>query len=232
MALNLFSGSGKKYIYIIGGKLCEKVDEGTPGSRKREHEKSDKSIVVKYEIEYKSCDGVIKYIDFKDTDFGQQCNVEFEDFVLTLDTSSRYFIDFAKKLPSINIEKPVEIAPYDWEPEPGRRSTGLNIIQDHKKAKSFYWDEIEKKPCHNLPVPIGNTEIYKSDDWKVFYINLKKFLVSEVQSMGMSKAVKREKEEQSEEDNYTPNNGEVDDIEIPITGEKKEKELKIEDVPF
>lgn len=239
MKLNQFAGSSKTYLYIIGGNICQKVDETTPGARRREFENpTTKAKGFKWEMVYRSCEGVIQSLNFRDTDYGHQLNVEFDDAVLTLDTSSRYFSEFAKKLPSIKIGEPIEVAPYDWEPEPGKRSIGMNLIQNGKKAKNYYWDEVEEKPCHGIPVPTGNTKTYNSDDWQVFYIGVKKFFIAEIEKLGMKKVEKQE----DEEEYSAPKSSKVDE-EIPIVGmEEKpknkkvsldnEEEIKIEDVPF
>lgn len=224
----MHTGSNNTYLYIIGGNICQKVEETTPGARRREFENpTTKAKGVKFEIVYRSWEGIIRTLSFRDTDFGHQLNVEFDDAVLTIDTSSRYFSDFAKKLPSINIEEPIEIVPYDWEPEPGKRSIGMNLVQHGKKMKNYYWDELENKPCHGIPAPIGNTKTYKSDDWKVFYISVKKFFISEIEKLGMSKENKKEQEQQEEEMAvYTPQKV---DVEIPIV---KQEEIKVKDIPF
>lgn len=232
-----FTGSSKTYLYIIGGNICEKVDESTPGARKREFENpKTKEKGAKWEVVYRSWEGVIKTLTFKDTDFGHQLNVEFDDAALTLDTTSRYFSDFAKKLPSIKIGESVEVAPYDWEPEPGKRSIGMHLIQNEKKAKNYYWDNTEEKPCHGIPVPIGNTKAYKSDDWKVFYIGVKKFFISEIEKLGMNKVYKTEEQEteNEEENTYSPQSSQVDE-EIPIVNQEETKEedtVDINKVPF
>ena len=238
-----YTGSGKTYLYIIGGNICQKVDEETPGARKRNFENPTTKVKgSKWEIVYRSWEGIIKSLSFRDTDFGHQLNIEFDDAVLTLDTTSRYFSEFAKKLPSIEIEEPVEIAPYDFEPEPNDRKIGINLIQNGKKAKNYYWDETEEKPCHGIPVPIGNTKTYKSDDWQVFYIGVKKFFIAEIEKMNMSKAHKTEEQEMAEEEEYhAPKASKVDE-EIPVINPKEkpttkkieaeEDEIKIEDVPF
>lgn len=241
-----FTGSGKTYLYIIGGNICEKVDEQTPGARRREFENPTTKVKgVKYELVYRSWEGIIRSLDFRDTDYGYQLNIEFDDAVLTLDTTSRYFSEFAKKLPSIEIEEPVEIAPFDFEPEPGRRAIGMHLIQNGKKALNWYWDVTEDKPTHGIPVPTGNTKTYKSDDWKVYYIGVKKFFISEIEKLKMSKANKIEEQEIADEKErdeiFAPKTSKVDE-EIPVINPKEkptskkieaeEDEIKIEDVPF
>lgn len=241
-----FTGSSKTYLYIIGGNICTKVDESTPGARKREFENPTTKVKgYKWEVVYRSWEGIIRSLDFRDTDYGHQLNIEFDDAVLTLDTESRYFSEFAKKLPCITLSEPVEVAPFDWEPEPNKRSIGMHLIQNGKKAKNFYWDEIENKTCHGIPVPVGDTKAYKSDDWKVFYIGVKKFFIREIEKMGMSKAdIAGEQDMENEEARdaiFAPKTSKVDE-EIPVINPKEkpttkkieaeEDEIKIDDVPF
>lgn len=235
-----WSGSDKTYLYIIGGDICINSTQDTPGARRRDYETSAGIKGTKWELVYRSWEGIVRSLDFKDTDYGEQISIEFDDAILNMNTDSRYFSDFAKKLPSINIDEPIEIAPYDFETkEDKKRLIGLNIIQNGKKAENYYLDVTNGKAIHGFPVPIGNTKTYKSDDWKVFFISVKKFLVSEIQGMNMSWTDRRQKEEASNEQDRDAIFGssltttKVDDG-IPVIEPKSEDEagVQLNKVPF
>ena len=161
-----YTGGDWTYLYIIGGNICQNVEKDSEGARRRDWETKDGKKGTKYELVYRSWEAMIKSLTFKDTDYGTQLNVEMEDATLTLPTDSRYFSDFAKKVKSLDLTKPVEFAPYDWEPEPGKRSIGINLLQGGKKVTNYYWNDVDSTWVHGIPQPVGETKYFKSDDWK------------------------------------------------------------------
>ena len=170
------------YLTIVGGKMVEKVEEGTPWAVKREYETSDGNKWVKFELQYKNLDWIIADVEFKDWDFGEQCIIILQDWSnldkLTLNTDSRYFADFAKKLPNIKLAEKVTINPFDFETN-WKRLTGLSIKQDWEKIENYYWDGT--KAINGMPeVSKAEAKKYDKDDWKSFFIKVKKFLKQKV----------------------------------------------------
>lgn len=211
--------SDKTYLSIVGGNLSQKVNEGTPGAVRREYELKNGTKGIKYEIIHQGWHGMIRSIYAKEGEFGEVLNVVFDDAVISIPTNSRYFSDFAKKIMSADLDQEVFIAPFDFETDEGKRMTGVSVIQNGIKLKNFYWDEEAKKPIKMFPVPEGDTRTYNSDDWRVYFIQVKRFLLSQLSTLTFSNKTPEEQPEP------------IDDIPV-IQLDKEDGEVKIEDVPF
>jgi len=178
--------SNKTYLTIVRGTLTQKVDENTPNAKLRKYEKSDGSEGEKWELQYKSVSGVINSLDFKDSDFGEQFVIELKDvdetYSLQFPVDSKYFSDFGKKVSNIHLDMEIVLRPFDFEPE-GKRRTGISIMQEGVKIENYFWDNDNKKVLHGFPVPENKGEGFDNDDWKVYFIDVKKFLKKHVQGI-------------------------------------------------
>lgn len=180
MALTQTPESNMKYIYIVGGCFKEQVEEGTLSANRREYEKADKSVGIKYEISYCSLDGKITNIKFRDSDYGKLILIEIDnDIQLSMNTESRYFMNFARKLPAIDLGKKVNMSPYDFETAEGKRMVGISVVQNEEKIKDYYYDG--KKNLNNLPNPPEGEK--DKDDWKIYFTTVKKFLIRQIEDM-------------------------------------------------
>ena len=173
----------KMYLSIIGWTLVQKVEEGSAGAKKREYETSDWNKGVKWEISYKNLTGKITGMTFKDGDFGEQFILQLSDsdnnYQIAMTTDSRYFGDFAKKLPNLELEDEITLNPYDFTSKEGKQMRGLSIVQDWEKVTSAYWDG--KKTLGGMPeVSKADAKTYTKDDWKIYFMAVKKFLKAEV----------------------------------------------------
>jgi len=227
MTLEKFE-STKKYLTIINGVLREKVKKETYGAVRRVYKIKDGKKPgkykesEKYELMYKTLTGLIHNIKFEDGDFGQQMKIFFKDEVLTLPTNSRYFQDFAKKIMGADINEKIIISPFDFEAD-GRRLSGVTIYQNGFKLSNYYYDVQNKKVINGFPKPKGNVEKYTKDDWKIYFIEVKKFLIEEIETKLKplidpklrENSTKRQEEETEEEPE-----------------EEYQQEIKLEDLPF
>lgn len=173
------------YLSVVGGNMVESSKEGVKGAVKREYETSDGKKGVKYEILHKNLVGRITEVEFKDGSFGEQALIKFqngkEKAIVTVTTSSKYFTDFAKKLPNVDLSKDVTFNVYDFESKEGKQQTGVSITQEGVKVKGAYWDSETKKSLKGFPnVSKSERADMDSDDWKMFFIKVKKFLKKEV----------------------------------------------------
>ena len=175
MSLQKASAS-KEFVSIIGGKFRKQVEEGTPESIKRDYEKSDGSKGVKYELVFDSVEGVISNVSFADTDFGKVFHIEIDGVTVSTGTDGRYFADIIKRLAGADLSKPVTLRPYDFEAE-GKKLTGVSVKQGGEKLKNFFYDG--EKNLHGFPVM--EDENPDSDDWKIYFTKVKKFLVKYVE---------------------------------------------------
>lgn len=257
-------GVRKPYLSIIQGTLRQQIDETIfndmnkksekHNAVKRDYELKNGNKGTKYELVFMEWYGRIEDVRLKDTQYGEQLEVEFDDAIMVINTDSRYFTDFVKKLASININQTVVVHPFDFEPEPGKKATGVAITQNDQKVKSYYDTKDENGKwlsIHGFPRPTGNTKHFKKDDWKAYFLEVKRFLKSEVerirQDIDMSvpdisaKAPEGEKLEDHEVDNgpiredevvtegYT-NSEQYKGVKPAVDDDKEE--VRLEDVPF
>ncbi len=111
--------------------------------------------------------------------------------IATMPEDSRFATDFLAKLPNINLDEPVRIAPYDFEPEKGGRKVGLSITQgeEPQKIKSFFVEETLVGTQTKYQNTHGYPEATAEDksDWPFFYKKVNKFLVKYAQQNILSK---------------------------------------------
>lgn len=175
----------KTYLTIVQGTLSQQVKEGTPKAEKRTYETKDGKKGEKWELKFKSVSGIISQMKIEDSDFGEQLKIVISDagelFQLQLPLASNYFTDFGKKLPNIELGYPVTISPYDFETKEGKKKTGLTITQEGVKLENNYYDPEKKENLHGFPTPKGKGKGFDKDDWKMYFIEVKKFMKKKVQ---------------------------------------------------
>jgi hypothetical protein len=200
------------FLNIIQGTIRQKVDQDTPGAKRREYETPAGAKGTKYEIIYQAWSGVVQGLNIRPTEFGEFLNIVFEDAILSIGLDSRYFSDFVKKFASADLHEEITIKPYDFEPEEGKRKTGLLVVQNGEKLTDYFYDFDTKEYKHGFPEPEGDVKKYSKDDWKIYFIKVKKFLKEYVEKMEIN-SIKKDEEVQ----------------ELPLP---KEEEIRIEDIPF
>jgi len=192
MASEIVTGGGSTtYLSIIGGRLKQKVEETTEGAKIRTYEDKEGNEGSKWELTHKNVSGMLIGFGLDKKDFGVTM---LEIVVIDGDglktqigcpDSSRYAMDFMEKLPNIDLTKEVLLNSYDFEaknPTTGKvsRKTGFSIIQGDDKISTAYFDFDKKKNLRGMPeVDQAEAADYDSDDWKVYYLQKKKFLVKE-----------------------------------------------------
>ena len=174
----------RRFITILSdGKFHETVLEGTDGAIKREYEDKNDVKQIKWELVFDEVSGRITKISFKDGDYGKFLNLEIDnDGVISMGTTDSFGEDMMKKLPSINFSTSVKLIPYSFEVD-GRNKKGITVYQDDIKIDNFYWDKEKSKPTNGIPEPEGDTKDFTKDDWKIHFIKVRKFLISEVEKL-------------------------------------------------
>lgn len=175
----------RKFITILAdGKFHESVEDGTPGSVVREYEDSKTGeMKQKVELVHESVSGIITNVSFHDGEFGKTIQVELDgDGVVSVGTTSTFGEDLMKKLPAIDLTKEVKLTPYSFEAE-GKTRKGITVYQGGEKVESFYYDKEAKKAINDIPQPEGDTKSFDSDDWKMYFMVVRKFLIKQVEKI-------------------------------------------------
>jgi len=179
------------YTVLSDGKFHRAVAQGTEGAVERKYEDKDGIEQVKYELIYTELEGNITNMEFVDGDFGTNLHIELDqEGILSFGTSSSFGEDLMKKIPAIDFTKPVTFAPYSFE-DAGKSRKGVTVIQDGDvKIKSYYRQD--DKDVNGMPSPEGDTSKYKSDDWKLYFLQVRKFLTKEITTIIEAKFHKKD----------------------------------------
>lgn len=171
-----------RYISIkADGLLHEKVSKDTEGAVLREYELKDGTKGEKYELLYKDIrDVTVTNIQFEDSDFGENILVTLSDgeneVILAENVASNFGTDILKKLPNVSFSEKLTLSPYSFTDERGKDRRGVTMWQKSDKVADYFWDG--EKKLHGFPEPEGDTSGYDKDDWKMYFIQVKKFLVN------------------------------------------------------
>lgn len=191
----IHTGNATTYLKIIDGRFSRKVPEGTEGAKFRKWEVGkDKGDL--WEILYDDWIGIVDGIVIRNSKYGKgqkECLISIGDAMITVNTKSKYFRDFACKIFSADRSKPIFFRPFSFEvPERERPIVGLTLKQDMehfeiiegykifgRKMKNHFKDEETKKPLHGYPQV---DEERKDEDgyWTVYYIAVANFLVEQL----------------------------------------------------
>lgn len=167
------------------GMIRVKADKETPGAKYREYETSDGTKGSKYELEYSELSGKIIGLEFFDGDYGKVLQVKVKDgdevIVLCLTVSSNFCEDFMKKLPNVDLSKEVTIKPYSFEDKITKKlKKGVTIIQGEEKAANFFIKDLGDNKyglTNGYPAP-EKDKTYDKEDWKIYFMQARKFLVN------------------------------------------------------
>lgn len=171
-----------RYISIkADGKLHETVSRETEGAVFREYETSTGEKGSKWELVYKNVEGYITNIKFEEGDYGENLQITIKDgdeeVTLSEGVGTSFGEDMLKKLPALNFTKRVGFSPYSFENEKGKLIKGVSVYQQSDKVTNFFYDFEKKEGLHGFPMPEGDTAEYKKDDWKIYFLQVRKFLV-------------------------------------------------------
>lgn len=138
--MGLENREGGNYITILGGKLCQRVPEGTEGAITRVN-KVGKTVHERF---YDSFTGKLINISVKDGDYGKSWNFVFrdkeDDYTLQLSYSNSFATAFLKMLPNIDLTKEMKVTPVVKEVD-GKDRSSLFVNQDGQTVKHAYTKE-------------------------------------------------------------------------------------------
>lgn len=172
------SGSGNTlFLSIKAGNLVQSAEEGQEKAVARSWKDKDGNEGVSYEILHKDLTGFITGISTKQGKYGEDLEIFLEKdgskAKLTIKVDSRYFADFAKKVPNLDLTKEVTMNAFDFKPEGRDKNiTGVSLKQGGESIKNAYWDG--KKNVKGYPVM--EEDAPDSDDWKLHFLKERKYL--------------------------------------------------------
>jgi len=125
------------FITILGGRLCQRVPEGTPGAEQRTN-KLGNVVTEKF---YDRFTGKLIDIKVQDGTYGKTWNFVFKDkeepYTLQLSYSNSFSTALLKMLPNINLANEMTISPSVKEVD-GKDRSSLFVNQDGKAIKHAY----------------------------------------------------------------------------------------------
>ena len=175
--------SGRPFLSVVGGTFAQKATKDTPDAKLREYEFKDGTKGSKWEINFLNWSGVIQSIVFKATPYGDMCNIEFDDVIVSLNTESRYFTDFAQKIKNADLSKSIKLHPYDFEGDNGKKVKGISMEQNGEKLKNYYYDFDNKKAINGFPEVDQEKAAEKKTYWKGYFLSVADFLVGEMEKL-------------------------------------------------
>lgn len=178
MALGQSENSNRIFLHITYGKLRFKTNENDSQAVSRENSKGN----TVWERVFDFVSGKVTSIFYKeDEKYGNSFEVTLKDgeekYQISFSEGDNYCNDFFSKLPNVDLNREIKIAPYDFlDKSKNKQRRGITLWQDDVKINNFfvYREGQEFKYNQGFPKPEG-TET-DSDDWKIYFTKVKKFL--------------------------------------------------------
>ena len=132
-----------------------------------------------------------------ESDYGKTINITLDENadgvspIVQLNTGTVYGEDFLKKLPNIDLTREVRLAPFAFTDQEGREVRGISVTQGEEKIKNYFYDPEAKTPINGYPIPDGDTDAYGKEDWKIYFLQARKFLIAYAQEQVFPKLAQR-----------------------------------------
>lgn len=172
------------YLRASMGKLRKRTTKEDP----KAVEWADKDGAKHYDLVYSNLTGILLGVSHKDGDYGHQWTFKVKAgetvYAVQLAENSKFGLDFLKKLPNLTQGKRYKFTPWEVERD-GNTKGGIAIVraEDEEKIQSFYQNfagsEEEGWTITNVngfpDIPMAMKKMAK-DDWKIYFIQVAKFL--------------------------------------------------------
>lgn len=176
---------------IVGGGFRTQVSQDDPHAVRRDWKSADGSKTgTKYERIVDALIGYVSDIQFFDGEYGLQLIVSLDADEqgrvpkIALNAGSREGESLLKRLPAVDFAKEVRLRPFSFKDnQDGSEIKGIEVTQPDEngeftiKVKNFFRDEEAKVNINGYPDPGGDTNDYSKDDWKIYFLQCRKFLV-------------------------------------------------------
>ena len=164
---------------ISAGSIRQGTSQDTPGAVYREWEIAGKKD-GRWELVFNQWSGIIEKVSVRDTQFGQQLSIKFDDAYLSVSTKSRYFGDLVTKLKNCDLSQPVTLKPYNFTDDNDKRREGVSVTQNGIKVESAYKEKTDDgkwKMLNGYPETTGKEKT--SNQWKSYFLQVEDFLIEE-----------------------------------------------------
>jgi hypothetical protein len=202
--MGLEQRDGGRYISIIGGKFCQRVQEGTEGSVSRVN-KLGNTVHEKY---YDSFTGKLLDIKVTDGNYGKQWSFSFQDkadvYNLQLGYTNSFAKNIIKMLPNVDLSKEMKISPMTKVEADGTKKSSIFINQNGNALKHFYTRDNPNGLPPMTQVMVKGSLVWDDTDQMVFLEDM----------------VMKDIKPKLEGTNFTPNTGGEAPILDPVTGEE------------
>jgi len=171
MGLHTEEHTQGRFLTIVGGKIREKVEQGTEGAVLRTGDVAGVPF-EKWELVYPGISAFITKVELFDGKFGKNVNIHMTDsndesFILSLGAeNSRTGVPFMEALPNLDLTKEVTIKPYKFE-QNGKNIEGITITQGETKIKSAFYDAETKTNLLGMPKAEPNKK--GETNWKLYF---------------------------------------------------------------
>jgi hypothetical protein len=176
--------TNRQYLNVGYGRIRQKCDKENPKAVEHTTQKGDKN----YAIEYAFLLGILDGISYRQSqDYGNSWNIDISDgkdhYRLQIPEQSRECGDLLKRIPNLQKGLVYKFTPFDFKKD-GKSKKGLSIKDVGDKPTESYYQKYTKigedkwnvENIHEFPGPGFDVEAADSDDWKVYFIIVNKFL--------------------------------------------------------
>jgi hypothetical protein len=162
-----------KFISIVGGRFCIRVQEGSEGAVSRVN-KIGKTVHEKYYDDFTG-----KLVGLKTTDggtYGKQWEFSFQDsgdvYKLQLGYTNSFAKNIIKMLPNADLSKEMKVSPSTKVEADGTKKSSIFINQDGKALKHAYTKDAPNGLPPMTQVMVKGTLIWDDTDQMVFLENM------------------------------------------------------------
>lgn len=225
MGLEKSQFNDKIFASIINGEIVVESEKDNPEAKMREAiNPKTKEIKIKYEKHYHNLRGMITNLGFREVDnIGEFLFIEIDNIRLSMLTSLSYASRLMRLLPNVDFNSPINLVPWRMEKN-NKIKEGLIIYQgkdkndDNIRISDYFYDYSNKKFLNGIPEYGEECNTWDKDDWKIYFTQVKKFLVKFTKDNILTKVV-----EQSDLEGIESNDN-FDNIrqELPVTPVDKE----------
>jgi hypothetical protein len=200
-----------KFISIVGGRFCIRVQEGSEGAVSRVN-KLGKTVHEKY---YDNFTGKLVGIKTTEGAYGKQWVFSFQDsgevYNLQLGYTNSFAKNIIKMLPNADLTKEMKIQPQTKEVD-GKNKSSVFINQDGKSLKHAYTKDNQNGLPPMVEITVKGVKVWDDTDQMAF---LEKMVNEKIipQLSGIAPVTKSETKKVDELENYGK---EVEADEIPF----------------